>query len=59
MNDAYKAAIMNYSFSLIVKCVAALRYCYLVSLFHDGHYSKSIRPNMWMLCCYYARGVIV
>ena len=31
---------MNYSFSLFVKCVAALHYCYLLSLFRDGYYSK-------------------
>ena len=40
---------MNYSLSLIVKRVAALQRCYLVSPFHDGHYSKSIYLNSFML----------
>ena len=35
-----------------VKSMYALQYCCLVSLFnlfHDGHYRKSIRPNIWLL----------
>ena len=54
-NDTYKTANMNYSFSLVVKCVPTLQFCRLVTLFHDGHYSKSLLPNTWLLCCRYVR----
>ena len=50
---------MNYSFSHHVKCVAGLQYCYLLLLFHDGQYSKLIRPNTWLLCYWFVRYVIV
>ena len=40
---------MDFSFSLLVKYVPALLYCYLVSLFRDVHYGKSVRPNSWLL----------
>ena len=41
---------MNYSFGLNVKCAAALHYCYLPAVaVPDGYYSKSIRPNTWLL----------
>ena len=43
-NNTHKTANMNYSFSVTVKCVTALHYCYLLSLFHDGHSSS------WVVC---------
>ena len=59
-NATYKTANMNYSFSILVKCVAALHFCYLLSLFNNEHYSKSILPNTCMLLfCYYIRWVSV
>ena len=35
-----------------MKCVTAFQYCYI-------NYSKSIRPNTWLLCCNYVRWLIV
>ena len=52
-NDKYKAAYENYSISLVVKCVDALQYCYMLSQLHDGQYNKSIRPNTWLRHRYY------
>ena len=49
MLKTYKTANMNYYFPLLVKCVAALYYCYLLSLFHNGYYSKPICPNSWLI----------
>ena len=41
---------LNCSFRVIVICFALLASGhFLASLFQDGHYSKSIRPNMWLL----------
>ena len=44
-------------FHSLWKCVAAQQNCYLVSLFHDGLYSKPIRPNALLLYCYYVHWV--
>ena len=46
---------MNYSSSLLVKCVATLHFCCVVSVLHDGYYSKSPRPNRRLLSCFYVR----
>ena len=38
-----KTQIWIRSFSLRVNCMAALHYCYLLSLLHEGHYSQFVR----------------
>ena len=48
LNDTDKATNINY-LSLLLKCMAALHYCYLLSLFHNWHYSKLICPNTCLL----------
>ena len=40
-NDTYKTESMYYSFSFFVQCLAALRYCYHISLFYDEYYKQS------------------
>ena len=45
----HKTTNVNYPFSLLVKCMAALHYCYLLPLVHDEYYSESICPNTWLL----------